>query len=57
MTKNRECGSKQRHSTKKEAEAHLWALVRKGTKPSAMSVYHCSHCGAWHIGHTKRRRR
>lgn len=57
MTKNRECGTKQKHPTKADAEAHLWALVRAGTRRARMSVYHCTHCGSWHVGHTKRRRR
>lgn len=57
MTKNRECIGKQRHETKTEAANHLWSLVRAGTRRSAMSVYRCPHCGSWHVGHTKRRRR
>lgn len=57
MTKNRECGTKQKHPTKADAENHLWALVRAGTRRARMQVYRCTHCGNWHVGHTKRRRR
>lgn len=58
MTKARACGTKARHATKAEAEAHLWALVRDtGTRPGAMSIYRCPYCKSWHIGHRKRARR
>lgn len=57
MSKQRECGSKQRHPSKADAEGHLWSLVRAGTRRARMTVYRCGHCGQWHVGHTKRRRR
>lgn len=57
MTKARECGSKQQHKTRQAARDHLWALIRSGTRPGAMSVYRCHHCKTWHVGHRKRARR
>lgn len=58
MTKARTCGQKARHASKADAERHLFALVRNtGTAPRGMSVYRCPHCGSWHVGHRKRRRR
>lgn len=57
MTKTRECGTKQRHATKWAAKAHVWSLVKRtGTRPGAMAIYRCKHCGDWHVGHAKRRR-
>lgn len=57
MTRARMCGMKTPHPTKTDAENHLWSLIRSGTKPGAMSVYHCPYCGAWHVGHRKHLRR
>lgn len=57
MSRARECGAKQRHATKAKAEEHLWSLVRNGTRRARMAVYHCKHCGEWHVGHAKRGRR
>lgn len=57
MTKARECGTKRGHGTKEAAEAHLWALVKAGTRRARIRVYRCPHCLAWHVGHAKRRRR
>lgn len=56
MSKARECGAKQRHDTKAAAEAHVWSLVKAGTRRSRMQVYRCRHCGAWHVGHKRRNR-
>lgn len=57
MSRARECGSKQRHPDRGAALRHFQSLVRYGTAPGRMSVYRCPHCGAWHVGHRKRRRR
>lgn len=57
MTKARECGNKTAHPSKAAAEAHAWSLVRAGTRAGRMAVYRCKHCGSWHVGHKKRRRR
>lgn len=57
MSRARECGTKQRHATRAEAKAHRAALVRSGSPVSGLSIYRCPHCGAFHVGHRKRRRR
>lgn len=57
MTRVRECGAKQSHSSKADAERHIWSLVRAGTSLGRMQAYRCKHCGSWHVGHKKRRRR
>jgi hypothetical protein len=54
MTKRRECGTKQRHPTKADARAQLWSLIRGGSPPRSLSIYHCRFCHAWHVGHRKR---
>ena len=56
MTKNRECGTKQKH-TKKSAEDHYWSLIRNGAAKNLMVIYKCRFCGHWHIGHRKNRKR
>ena len=57
MSKARECEGKTRHPSKAEAEAHIWALVRQGTRRRTMKSYQCPHCGAWHVAHTRPRTR
>lgn len=57
MSKARECGTKHRHDTKTQAEAQLWSLVRAGTRRARMQIYKCRHCGCWHVGHKRKRRR
>ena len=49
------CGKK-RHYTAKAAEKHRdqLALVESQLRPSSptLSVYHCSQCDAFHVGHS-----
>lgn len=61
VTKEREHGPadhpKQGHATRKEAQDHLFNLVRgKGARRRSLEVYQCRWCGKYHIGHRKRRR-
>lgn len=56
-TKQRGCGHKIPHPTRKEAERHMWNLVRRGAYPGRLNVYRCKHCtSSWHVGHKPRHR-
>lgn len=61
MSRARECGTeerpKQRHATRKDAEEQLWSLVREtGVRRFSLTVYKCSFCSNYHVGHRIRRR-
>ncbi|HEX8024730.1 MAG TPA: hypothetical protein VF484_00860 [Candidatus Limnocylindrales bacterium] len=55
-TKQRGCGQKVPHPTRKAAETHMWNLVRKGAALARVNVYRCKHCPSWHVGHKPRHR-
>jgi hypothetical protein len=47
----RSCGYKQKHWTMRAAAAHLDSIRRRfGSRTGRLTVYHCQHCGAWHLG-------
>lgn len=56
-TKGRMCTGKIRHPNKAAAERALRALVARGAAPFRLRAYRCDHCGSWHVGHVRRRRR
>jgi hypothetical protein len=58
MSKARECGDKIRNPTKADALAQSAQMRRRfaATRRTA-NVYHCRHCGCWHVGHQPRGRR
>lgn len=45
------CAGKVRHPSAGAAEAHRRALARTDARP--LSVYRCTFCKQWHVGHTK----
>jgi hypothetical protein len=56
-TKMRACTGKQGHRRQRDAAAHLRRLVSAGALAHQLRTYHCCHCGAWHVGHWRQRRR
>lgn len=50
-TKARACTGKRVHQRRCDATVHLRYLVSSGAHRSRLSVYHCRHCKAWHVGH------
>jgi hypothetical protein len=54
-----ECGEKIRHTTRDEALEHQKKLVFRNhvdgrdERSMGLSVYPCSHCGQWHVGHQR----
>jgi hypothetical protein len=46
------CTGKKAHATRKQAQAHLDRLIRKGASPEVWAVYRCKTDPAhWHVGH------
>jgi hypothetical protein len=54
-----ECGEKIRHATRDDAHEHQKALIFKNhlegrdERSAGLSVYPCSQCGHWHVGHRR----
>ena len=45
------------YQTRSDArEARRWSRLLNGEKTSEWSVYRCSHCAYWHIGHNNKYR-
>lgn len=57
MSRARECGTKIPHRSRGAALKQIRSLIQAGTNGRAMQAYRCPHCGAWHVGHRKNRRR
>jgi uncharacterized Zn finger protein len=56
-TTGRSCAGKQKHSSRGQAEDHIFRLVRTlGAQRSAYAVYRCGKCGTFHIGHVGRKK-
>jgi hypothetical protein len=54
----RSCGYKQKHWTVRAAAAHLDSILRRfGAQTDPLTVYRCRHCGAWHVGRSRKPRR
>lgn len=51
------CVGKIRHDTKGGALVHRGRMVDQGAAAGAFEVYRCRHCGGWHVGHARERRR
>lgn len=52
--RQRECGDKLRHVTRKEAIIHLHKHALENYQPEVtICVYKCQFCKFWHIGHTE----
>lgn len=46
------------YQTRSDArEARRWSRLLNGEKTSEWSVYRCSHCAYWHIGHNNNKYR
>jgi len=45
------CAGKVRHPSAGAAEAHLRSLAKRDNR--AMSVYFCTLCKKWHVGHNR----
>lgn len=58
-TKTRSCvGKDHAHANRVGALAHIRSLVAaRGARFSAYRAYECKHCGAWHVGHRRSRKR
>lgn len=54
-SQDRACGDKFAHATKKAAQAHMHALIRKGNV--CLEVYRCPWCDQYHVGHRGRGRK
>ena len=55
--RDRACGKKYRHATRKDAITHMESLQKRdgvnyGGK--GLNVYRCWYCQHWHVGHTRR---
>ncbi|MEV4837768.1 hypothetical protein AB0K05_24820 [Nonomuraea sp. NPDC049486] len=55
--RDRQCGNKRRHASRRDALGHLFGLVRRGASKTMLGVYRCGVCGSWHVGHRKIRKR
>ena len=51
----RHCGTKRKHTKRNAKRASRHLQVLGGPESHCLSVYRCSYCHCWHVGHNRRR--